>query len=199
MGERIMVIPKWSAGEIGRGFKQASAETLTKLIAHIKAMPRDEVEENEEFLQVIPYAVIRRLKPGGNHEVLVYKRSDSGDQRLHGKLSIGFGGHWKEGEQTTTQALLRELNEELGITKNDIHEITVIGTLRSDEKPVDRVHIGVVFFVTVNRDCQPKPNNEISYLAWRNQYDLEELAKTDHMETWSRLIVEELIRVGWKW
>ena len=52
------------------------------------------MEEDPSFKQLIGYVLLKDINTG---EVLVYKRLvGGGEARLHGKASVGIGGHMNE-------------------------------------------------------------------------------------------------------
>ena len=68
--------------------------------------------------------------------------------RLHGKASIGVGGHLNpvdDGEDALMSGLRREWAEELEADWEP--EFELIGLLNDDSNPVGAVHLGVVFSV----------------------------------------------------
>jgi len=75
----------------------------------LQSVNRNEVEDNPNFKQIIPYIVIM----DHYNNILTYTRKGS-EQRLFEKQSIGFGGHWKNNEDFF-ECIQRELSEELSI------------------------------------------------------------------------------------
>jgi predicted NUDIX family phosphoesterase len=107
-------------------------------------------EINTDYLQPIPYAIIRR-----NGSIFVYRRlGGGGEARLHDKLSIGAGGHMNpiEGEEDFAKVLeinlARELEEELDIEDKNMR-ITPVGLINDDSNDVSKVHIGVLVIIDV--------------------------------------------------
>ena len=105
----------------------------------MKPMLRCEAECNPAFKQVIPYVLIEH-KPTGR--VFMTTRI-GGDERLIGQHSIGLGGHMDEGE-TIMDCLYRELEEEVGLTRADIADITYCGFISKEDNEVESVHLGMV-------------------------------------------------------
>ena len=55
------------------------------------------MEEDPSFKQLIGYVLLKDIN---TNEVLVYKRLvGGGEARLHGKASVGIGGHMNEIEE----------------------------------------------------------------------------------------------------
>lgn len=126
---------------------EASVAELEKRMAeYYEVMRRGDAEANPAYKQPIPYALLRR----GNQYFTYERLGGGGEQRLHGKLSIGVGGHMNkvEGAQSFKQVLSvnlhRELNEELIINGAAESEIRAIGLINDDATDVGRVHIGLL-------------------------------------------------------
>ena len=110
---------------------------------------RYEAEENPAFQQLIPYVVIRDL----SKEKFYISKRIKGDDRLQGKLSIGFGGHLSPedcyGEiNIIYSGLKRELSEEVYIDDSDITP-SFLGYVR-DLSGSTSDHLGFVFTVETN-------------------------------------------------
>ena len=104
---------------------------------------RDRVEEDPSLKQVIPYAVVTR-----DDGIFLCRRTDrGGEKRLHGKLSIGVGGHVnpQDAGDVIHDALRRELDEELVLPP--YYEARIVGLVNNDATPVGSVHVGVVAVV----------------------------------------------------
>ena len=66
---------------------------LAGLTARVHLARRGDVEEDPSLLQPIPYIVLMRDGDVGP-EVFTYTRlTGGGESRLHGKVSVGVGGH----------------------------------------------------------------------------------------------------------
>ncbi len=107
---------------------------------------RCEAELNPDFKQIIPYVLLRHRDTG---DIFTTTRL-GGDSRLQGMLSIGLGGHMDEGENVIS-CLLRELEEEVGLTDKDIVSLTLYGYLFNDDSEVDSVHLGIVYILDTHR------------------------------------------------
>ena len=71
---------------------------------------RERMERDPTFKQVIPYVVLRDEE----RYFLMQRTSAGGDARLHGRYSIGVGGHLNPGDDGLLGGLQREWHEELG-------------------------------------------------------------------------------------
>ncbi len=149
-------------------------------------MNRDLVEENEDFKQVIPYTVF--VHKG---RVLLMKRTErQSESRLHGKYTLGVGGHVREedGEdplEAFRNGMVREIREEIDA---EIENFEFVGLINHNGNPVSRVHIGYLYMAKgVFKDVREKDNFE-----WK-LVDLEELESYERgMEEWSRIALTGL-------
>jgi predicted NUDIX family phosphoesterase len=121
-------------------------------------MDRNSVETNEDFLQIIPYMVVKRDLPEKENEVFIYTRLKQGNEaRLHAHFSAGIGGHvdWVSDSLTCIETLnfnvTKELNEELEINTSTGLNIDFCGVLIYDNSnEVGRVHLGCLIEVNTN-------------------------------------------------
>jgi len=151
-------------------------------------MDRPLAEENPAFKQLIPYVVVR----DGPRVYLLERSAAGGDPRLHGKASIGIGGHLNpvdEGEDPLTDGLRREWSEELVADWEP--EFRLVGLLNDDSNSVGSVHLGVVF--EVEAAGRPVEVREGEKLTGRFATVAEVRAAWDRMETWSRLVADHLL------
>jgi predicted NUDIX family phosphoesterase len=111
--------------------------------------PRATLENNENFKQIIPYILLSY-----QNKIALYQRTKhSGENRLHQKHSIGFGGHIDSFDmvydtdvlnldKTIEKSAQREIDEELIVS--NILSKQKLGYIYDNSNPVGRVHIGVV-------------------------------------------------------
>lgn len=141
---------------------------------------RWEVENDPTYRQLIVYAILE----DDAHNIYTTHRL-AGDARLTGKYSIGTGGHIAP-EESFTEALFRELGEEVGLTADNITALNKVGFIYDDSSDVNRVHLGIIYIVNV---ADPKliQVKEIEKLAgeWLSQGELARLYFSDSLESWS--------------
>ena len=150
-------------------------------------LPRPSAEVDPDYKQLIPYVVVRK-EP---RLFLMERSSAGGDARLHGKASIGVGGHLNpvdRGEDPLMGGLQREWSEEL-IAEFE-PDFRLVGFLNDDTNPVGAVHLGVVF--TVEADGHAVAVREHEKLTGRFATPDEILAAWDRLETWSQLTLAAL-------
>lgn len=194
-GETVLVIPRvelpalpeqaawpWDGGVPARGWTWRD---------------RAQAETDEDYLQLIPYVVLRNRAGQAWH----YRRV-GGDPRLVERLSCGLGGHVEPADArgdlvaTAVAAARRELREELGDAAAEslclgppaawIHErLTAVG----------RVHVGWLFVVAwpAEEPPQPAPGQP---LEGRGFVDAAAVSGDERFELWSRLAAAFLLGDG---
>lgn len=156
---------------------------------------RGDLEENFDFVQPIPYTIIAQ----GDKYFTYTRLEGSGESRLHGKSSIGIGGHQNEVEHAWNfEHILavnssRELEEEVTIkTDNGIeitnhYEITkesaIIGLLYNEKTEVDSVHLGVLNVIVIpeNWTVESKETDTLEG-SFKTKEEIEKL----DLENWSK-------------
>ncbi len=164
---------------------------------------RYDCEEDTLVLQVIPYVVMF----GPDETVFTYVRAadieNFGEKRLFGKHSIGVGGHItkKDGPKDYIRnGLEREvMREETKIVKKGIMDVPgtytepqLVGTLMAYDKPVDRVHFGLVYAIHVDGTVEPKEDSIISGKMIPIEELMQDPEYSEKYETWSRMLIPHL-------
>lgn len=113
-------------------------------------VPRCLAEDDPGFKQLIPYILVV-TKSG---KILRYKRGKKGEEnRLHDLFSIGVGGHINErdfnGALTYSNALVRELNEEIGLEVDSSKLPPPVAIVNHDDTDVAKVHVGAVHVLQI--------------------------------------------------
>jgi predicted NUDIX family phosphoesterase len=165
---------------------------------------RERAERTPAWKQVIPYCVVSNDAT----VLLMRRRAKGGEARLHGKLSIGVGGHINPidgaddriGGDLVLRAARREIEEELEVQGE--FELALFGYLNDDSNPVGAVHLGLVFAANLAHAARIR---EEDVLEGRmvTPGELRALergsASGESLETWSSLLVphlEALLSVG---
>lgn len=156
------------------------------------------LELNFHYKQPIPYMVMRR----GEQFFVTQRLSGGGESRLHGKLSMGIGGHMnpyydKDGQMSLnmpfdkilSENTLRELEEEVHITSG--FDINIVGLINDDSDNVGKVHLGILGFIDVpeTTEVTVKETEQLAGL-W---YTLDELRKPEvyeRLENWGKIVVD---------
>ncbi len=197
MGEQVLVVPREilfdNESTAFQGFREDSAASCLERVAESSQfLPRQEVEEDPSYKQIIPYAVVAYRGAEGEEEwFLMQRKKGGGEKRLHNLYSLGVGGHINpiDGNADSgivERALLRELHEELSLSGG--LKIETIGLLNDDSNPVGEVHFGVVYKITVEERSVAVREHEQLQGAFTPVEDL--AGQASQMETWSRLICE---------
>lgn len=178
-----------------------------------KLIDRSEAETNEAYLQIIPYITLVHLEDNGSNEpdpkdektkFFVYTRGPIGNEgRLHGKCSLGLGGHIEEEptqektfDQVISSGAFKELREEVGLDVKDFDpEITFseYGNLFLDDSdPVGRVHLGLSVTLFVNpKELKETEKDIITKGRWLNSREIIELTQSGEdpivLENWSKM------------
>lgn len=155
------------------------------------------METNTRFRQVIPYCLIRC-----NNNYFVTKRLD-GDNRLVGKCSLGLGGHidydeniWKC-NNIIRRSLKRELEEELNINiAKQIKSIKLVALIHCNQTEVDKVHLGLVYIIDVIDYNISVKETDVLDGMWTSKESLVNNVDIVPFETWTRLIIEQIIKKG---
>jgi predicted NUDIX family phosphoesterase len=137
--------------------------------------------------QLIPYVVVQ----DGSRIFLMHRTDAGGDARLHGRASIGVGGHLNpvdDGDDALMAGLRREWDEELAADWEP--EFALVGLLNDDTNAVGAVHLGVVF--TVAAEGRPVDVREHDKLVGAFADPDAIRGAWDRLETWSRLVAEAL-------
>jgi predicted NUDIX family phosphoesterase len=193
MTERVLVLPRTAVpgGCDFHGLRPADDAALAELrkavAAHGRYLDRPIAEEDSGHKQLIPYVVVR----DGDRVFLMERTDAGGDRRLHGKASIGVGGHLNpvdDGEDALMAGLRREWAEELvaGWTP----EFHLVGMLNDDSNPVGAVHLGVVF--AVEADGREVEVREADKLTGAFAPAAAVRAAWDRLETWSQLVARAI-------
>jgi predicted NUDIX family phosphoesterase len=163
----------------------------TNLSASVEAIgqagrfePRDAMERDASFKQVIPYLVLR----DGPRYFLMRRTRAGGDERLHDRWSIGVGGHLNPGDGGLDGGLRREWSEE--VEADFVPSFRLLGLLNDDSTEVGRVHLGAVY--EADAAGRPVAIRETDKLTGRFAVPGEVAAVAPDLETWSRLVFEHL-------
>ena len=191
--EKVMVVPEDVINTVikDHGLIRENTADIMKIIKeNYYFMPRDIAENNRDVRQIIPYVVVvcqdnvftmRRLKK-------------QFEKRLHGKVSIGVGGHINDIEPSDKNDvimtnLLRELNEEINIKK--ISNLEFIGIINYLSTEVSWYHIGLLYILNTDMNVTVAEQEKMEG-KWSERKALSDI-KND-METWSQIALEYLIR-----
>lgn len=160
LDEDIVVFPASSLKKYidGKGFFTTPIENGKRLLNECRSMPRRDAEDDCSVIQLVSTFVIRF-----ESRYLTYKRTKRlPEKRLHGFYSIAFGGHINPDEipslfdifrpESAGVFLVRELEEEVVIPKDQPPTIIYKGLLYDDSRDISRQHLGIVYDVYLKSD-----------------------------------------------
>jgi predicted NUDIX family phosphoesterase len=198
--ERVLVVPTELFRRLGyfQGFSGDVDRYLGELFRaeHTSYRPREEVEVDPGFKQLIPYVILRHIDDAGRQTVFQYTRgTGQGEGRLHSKRSVGIGGHisaidiGEDGDGDPYQeGMRRELEEEVVI--DTPYSARCVGLINDDQTEVGSVHLGVVHLFDVEQPAVRPNEAEIIHSGFRPIEEI--LADLSDFETWSQICMRAL-------
>ena len=205
--EFVYVVPRellfpefYPQGLVAFGEEFSEQAFVDAVVEHGYFVERDYAERTPTLKQVIPYSLVSR-----DGSILLLERlSKGGEKRLHGKLSVGVGGHINPVDQADehgefhsgrSSRLLnagsqRELDEELHI--EGTVDVRRYGVINDDSNAVGAVHVGVLQLVTVEGSVEIRELDQLAG-SWKTPSELQQLAEGPaNIETWSRMALDSL-------
>jgi len=185
--ERVYVVPRVALIDQA-GWYGLRTDGLDAFVAALERdgryETRDRMERDPAFKQVIPYLVLR----DGSRYFLMQRTTAGADARLHGRYSIGVGGHLNPGDGGLLGGLRREWHEEL--VADFVPEFELVALLNDDTTEVGAVHLGAVYLA--DAAGRTVGIRETDKLSGSFAEPSEVGAVVDRLETWSRLVFEYL-------
>lgn len=169
------------------GKKPFITENISDIVKLVETdhmyIDRTYAENAGEYKQIIPYAVLLN----GSQIFLTQRLKAQTEKRLHGRCSIGLGGHINPSEEIAKHCILegmrRELYEEVGLEDIVIGECA--GVINDMSTEVSNYHIGLVYFLRVPEAIRVKEVNKMTG-EW---IMLEKLSTYYNMlESWSQIV-----------
>lgn len=195
--EQVMVVKTELFRELGyfEGFCADTENYLETLFeaANTQYLPRDLMEEDPSFKQLIPYCIFQHIDEGGNLSVFQYTRgSGGGETRLRSKKSVGIGGHISTLDADDVSpyfvGMQRELDEEILIDSE--YDQSLVGLINDDSNDVGRVHLGIVHQFTVEHPNVRSREDDIAEAGFSPIETV--MGELDSYETWSKFCLESL-------
>lgn len=197
----VLCIKREALNQLGTGIHELDLNTIDSSM--FTFMPRKKVDDKSDkgvalgytVPQLLPYVTVHC----GEH-IYMYSRKKGNESRLHGSLSIGFGGHVDGTDFSDAHgfidclktAAVREMEEELGIQVGHLIKLTDFSTVIIDTtNDVGKVHLGIHLSIEVPAHEAVYPNlDEIHDPKWVDTQWLKD--NIDYLENWSKMIVETL-------
>lgn len=198
--EMVLCVPTenlYDAIGTWRGLRKDASELWRPIARKSAFHPRAAVEEDPSYKQLISYTLFVSDK-----RIFVMKRlTAQGEERLHGRLSIGVGGHmnpvpeipWPNRRRISDlKGILlanthREIREEVALAGNP--PMTILGLLNDDQDEVGKVHLGVVSAVRLPSPLLAVKEKDKMLGAW---VEMSKLGHVGKFESWSALLLNTL-------
>lgn len=192
---RIAVVPRSILEAhhlLQHGFAARSGDVLAMLEQNAQWTERAPAEENPSLKQLIPYVVARR----GEREVFATTRLSAGtEERLHGRVSVGIGGHIDRDDALSSSGVIaggmrREWDEE--VSGQPPETFVFLGLLNDDTNAVGQVHIGLVFEARLTPGAVLSVRETDKLVGeWMTIDAL--LAREEELESWSQHVLRALV------
>jgi len=199
--EQVLSIPReklqtiLGLSNLSTGFYPDFYQKINVILENSEFINRTDAETDPSYKQIIPYCIIRQ-----NGKVLSYRRGVSGgENRLHGKLSIGVGGHINPVDTEfedfpdlsfATIALIRELKEEIGVDLlTQSKSSKFVGYINDETNEAGQVHFGLAYVVDLIDDVEFAFEDCLNLPEWMGA---EEIKKSENIEFWSEIFIKEL-------
>jgi len=195
--EQILVVPTALFHDIGyfQGFSTEVEPYLQTLLdpANTSYRPRDEMEADPEFKQLIPYCIFR-------HEGRIFhytRGGGQGEKRLHAKRSVGVGGHISSEDENQPESpylegMRREISEEIYVESS--YSDNCVGMLNDDSNDVGKVHLGIVHLFDLDQPLIRPREKDMLETGFSTTDEL--LANIEQFETWSQICLRHLFGEG---
>lgn len=176
---------------------------------------KEKAEKDLSLKQVIPYFIL--INKG---DVMAYSRGTESEERLHGTMSIGVGGHIESYDGLVSSEAYftgaqRELIEEasLMVQFGDINN-AFVGFINDESTEVSQVHLGLAHIIVINdneRDALEKKGcalgkvdfipideiqNEIENFEKWSQHAIKMISRTEEASKEKQAFLTELTRIA---
>jgi predicted NUDIX family phosphoesterase len=192
MNEEILVVPTCRLSFLGKEIFIRDGKFMSEILKYAEFKDRGIVEHNNEYKQLIPYALLKF-----NNKFFKYQRSFSTEEdRLRKQYSIGVGGHINKSDgllliENFDWAIERELSEEIDISIPK--ERNIIGYINDNSDSVGKVHFGIIYeFILDNEIIRIKEKSKLINFGFVSISEL--LINYNYYENWSRIIIKDYLK-----
>ena len=189
MEEQILVFDQSNlpAALNHEGFVPSQVGFLTTLLDYSRFVRRGDAEGNPALRQIIPYVVL--LQQG--RAFAVERLRTQSEARLHGKLSLGIGGHLNEPDIAV--GALRELHEELLLDGAELDALVFRGFINDYSSAVSRDHLGCLYTVETSGEVTVRENDKMAGVFQTSTFLQANRAR---LENWSIITLDYLLENG---
>lgn len=204
LNEEIIYFLEEDLGDIEDGF---SKQTLDNLHAPIYKAKRSLLEYLQIQRHPINYCVLTYTdKKDKKSYLVIHREKGSGESRLIGLKGL-LGGHVGKDdivlipntdvidlESTLHKSLMRELNEEAGITESIVQKKTFYGFINiKEECSVENDHLGIISIVDTNTKNIKTLEDGIISGSWVTEEEI--IENIDQYEKWAKIIFTNLFNL----
>jgi len=155
------------------------------------------MEHDPSYQQPIPYGIVRNPE---TRKIVWYKRWDAssinGEERIHGKWSVGVWGHiekleveWESNPLYAT--ILQEVEEEIHLSWDQINNVKLLWYIKLDGG-VEEYHLWVIYLISTQVDDVSINDWEIAKVHMLSLHEIETIIDSSdaELERWSELVVK---------
>ncbi|MCT4563299.1 MAG: NUDIX domain-containing protein [Maledivibacter sp.] len=196
MAEKVLVVHKDLLKEYFKDISYGLIVDNTDLIfdkalKNHSFLDRDIAEYDYDYRQIIPYIIVKNE----DSYLLLKRLNKQTEKRLHGKYSLGVGGHINPDpsnkyENVIMSGLYRELNEEISI--KEPFELTFAGVINNQTSDVGKVHVGFLYILEASSLDFEVLEKEKMTGEWVTQEEL--TAYYEYLEGWSQIVFDNYIK-----
>ena len=178
--EEVIYFLKDDIDDIPYGFNASNTITEAKQYVATRSL----LEYNGECTRHLSSYCVVRYK---DYYYFALRESGSTETQLIGGLCC-IGGHINP--DGIDKSVMRELKEEADITEDNIKNIKLIGTIKSNRTMVSSTHLGLVYEVELkNKNIRMYEKDTLTGL-W---LDIEGIHRyKDKFEDWAKLVIDKL-------
>lgn len=177
---------------VWQGIKTENLDYYLDLIReNCQFKKRGEIENNDSWQQIIPYILF-----SFKDNFFLYKYLEkAGEKRLINTYQLGLGGHINlidagEKEDILMAGADREWLEEIDYQGNILNK-KLVGILNDDSRPVERVHLGLIYHFTGDSPEISVKEKDIIKGELVNLSNLEKYVKD--IEGWPPIVYREYL------
>jgi predicted NUDIX family phosphoesterase len=187
--EEVLVIP----AELVLECRDQADVLMDAALKHYRFMARDAAEHDERWKQVIPYMYVHF----NGAYLLVQRLAAQSEKRLHGKWSLGIGGHINPvdgaaGDNVILAGLKRELAEE--VLLQPAGPPVFKGIINDESTAVGRVHVGFVYALECNSPAFTIQETDKMHGEWAGAEVI--AARYESLESWSQMVFDRYLHPG---